>query len=670
MECLCKLVLFFLQDFNKLKFIVLVQCSSLVCMPDLSGAPNLEELDLANCKNLEHVHESIAYLGKLWSLNLSGCSNLQSFPDFPVKNKALLIVYASNSGFKELPVSIENLVSLKRMYLDKCKKLATLPSSIYRLQNLESLQLRGCSKLIKFPKEEDLSEPLTKTGFPRLLSLDLHHCHLPEVEFLENLSCFPCLQELHLSGNNFTNLPKCERLNNLEELYVSDCQQLQEIPKVPRKLRRLHAYNCESLNRMPSNIYDVEEVELYSSWGLDRNGYDFFKLEKFRHQNNCVVVLPGREMPRWLLPNKEGYISFVATRDLYKKIIGVAFCVVFQGEKNPWISFEIVGSVNCKGTEHHRTVHPHERDHVWLEYMESKELWTVDHFSPNDSCRFDVSIRVAGKCLPRAKVIVKKCGFRLMCKPLENDSEVLLQDNQLLDPILLYEVSHEDNPISTKEESSSETKSLQDENMIDFSIEKYRYSSLDPDYRNVRPGREMPKEFILVEDGTISFMASQDLYDRLVGLYLCVVFGVEDGKKEASFNIVPYVNGQRRNELSGTLGPFDMDHVWFQLFTPHKLWGLLEGAVDFGQFGESYLQFSLNIRVEGVSVKKLGYVIQFWQLEDALKVEIEKNRLMDPASLYKDKSSPGNYEEGALGLCSEFLGRGRWRLGTQDASIQ
>ncbi|KAF7848794.1 hypothetical protein BT93_L1555 [Corymbia citriodora subsp. variegata] len=295
--------------------------------------------------------------------------------------------------------------------------------------------------------------------------------------------------------------------------------------------------------------------------------------------------------------------------------------------------------------------------------MASKELWTIDHFSPNDSSHFHISIRVKDYDITSSAMItVKKCGFRLMCKPLENDSEVLLQDNQLLDPALLYEVLHEDNPISTKEESSSETKYLQVRNMIDFSIEV----SLS---LRMCICMEMPKEFVLVEDGTISFMASQDLYDKLVGLYICVVFGVEGGKKEVSFNIVPYINDQRRNKLSGTLDPFDMDHMWFQYFTLPKLWGALEGEVNFGQFGESYLRFSLNIRVVGATVKKLGYVIQSCRLEDALKVEIEKNRLMDVASLYEDDIARPNRAWYKYRLWRIFGMEGS-RLGSQDTSLR
>ncbi|KAL3726042.1 hypothetical protein ACJRO7_030999 [Eucalyptus globulus] len=334
-------------------------------------------------------------------------------------------------------------------------------------------------------------------------------------------------------------------------------------------------------------------------------------------------------MPKWLLPNKEGYISFVASKDLYEKILGVAFCVVFQVLHRSCenIAFEVIGSVNCKAAIHRRHLKFFDLDNVWLEYMELKDLWTVDHFGPNDRTHFRISIRVCNY----HELLVKKCGFRLICKPLENDSEVLLQDDQLLDPALLYKVSYGDNPMSTKEKRF---------HMVDSSIERHHYSSLWCQYGNVSPGREMPKGFVRVEGSTISFKASQDLYNNFIGFFLCVVFDVEDGKKEVSFDIVPCVNGQKRNEVSGTLGSFYTDHTWFQFFRTNALWGLMEGAVDFGQFDESYLIFSLNIRVTGGTVIKLGYVLQSNPLEDALKVEIEKNCLMDPASLFEDGKDP------------------------------
>ncbi|XP_048141363.1 TMV resistance protein N-like isoform X2 [Rhodamnia argentea] len=584
--------------FEKLKFMNLSMCQSLVYMPDLSCTPNLEELNLSWCENLEHAHESVAYHGKLRKLDLGWCSKLQRFPEIPNKNKRLREVILQRTSIEELPASIENLVSLEKMDLHFCKKLAILPSSIYRLQNLLELGLYGCSKLIKFPKEEDSSDPHTKMGFPMLLQLDIKGCHLSEVEFLENFSCFPRLESLDLSGNNFTNVPTCEKLYSLEHLYISDCQQLQEIPKVPEKLRKLKATSCKSLSRIPPNLFDVEDVELCSCHELVRNGLsvnDWFKLEeKFHGKTHRRTVLPGGEMPKWLLPNKEGYISFVVSKDLYKKFLGVAFCFVFRAEGKEVCSFTLNVSVNGnQGTDYYDSFRSSNLDHVYLGYRKTKDMWRGDDFGPNGPSHFHFSIKVDGD--PSSKTIVKKCGFRLICKPLENDLEVLLQDGQLLDPALLYEVGYEDSQMSLEKESSSETGDLQDSqtsteeegsselvykgfDIADFSIEKHRYSHINSRYRNVRPGGEMPKEFVLVEDCAISFMASQDLYDKFLGLVLCVVFGVEDGKKEISFDIVPHVGGQRRNELAGTLGSFDSDHMWIQYLVPYVLWGNVGGS--------------------------------------------------------------------------------------------
>ncbi|XP_048133014.1 disease resistance protein RUN1-like [Rhodamnia argentea] len=643
--------------FGKLKFITLKKCPSLVCMPDLSCTPTLEELDLSGCENLERAHESVAYHEKLWKLDLGGCPKLQRFPDIPNKNKSLRKVYLYGTSIEELPASIENLVSLEGMDLSYCKKLTILPSSIYRLQNLFNPSLNDCSKLIKFPKvEEDSSDPHIKTGFPMLSYLELGRCHLPEVEFLENFSCFPRLKTLNLTRNNFTNVPICEKLYSLECLDISHCEQLQEIPKVPEKLGTLEATGCKSLSRIPSNLFDVEDVELGSCHELVRNGLsvsDWFKLEeKFHGKTWCHVVLPGGEMPKWLLPNKEGYISFVVSKDLYKKFLGVAFCFVFRAEGERRCRFVLHVSVNGKhGTGLRHYFDSFNLDHVYLGYRKTKHMWRGDDIGPNGPSHFHFSIRVDGN--PWSKIIVKKCGFRLICKPLENDLEVLLQDDQLLDSALLSEVGYEDSQTSLEEESSSETEDLQDSqtsteedgsselvykgfDIADFSIEKHRYSSINPSYRNVRPGGEMPKEFVLVGDSTISFMASQDLHDKLLGLVLCVVFGVEDGKKEISFDIVPHVGGQRRNVVAGTLGSFDSDHVWIQYLVPNVLWGMLEGAVDFSQFEESYLQFRLAVRVSGGTVKKVGYLLSCERLEDDLKVVLEDNQLMDLASLREE----------------------------------
>ncbi|XP_030475270.1 disease resistance protein RUN1-like isoform X2 [Syzygium oleosum] len=299
------------KDFKKLKFINFSECQSLVCMPNLDCTPNLEQLDLHGCKNLEHAHTSVACHGNLQLLNLSGCSKLHDlptmlqsknlrhlnleycsklhrFPDVPDEIEGLQVLNLKGTSVEELPTSIENLVSLEEMDLSYCKKLAILPSSIYGLRNLTSLRLEGCSKLIKFPKkEEDSSDPHAKTGFPELKFLNLSECNLSEVDFLENDSCFPFLRNVYLRKNNFTSLPACGQLYKLEQLDVSHCHQLQEILEIPRQLNKLSANNCESLSKIPSDI-DADVVDFSSCHELLRNGFTMNDLFNLELQRTCI----------------------------------------------------------------------------------------------------------------------------------------------------------------------------------------------------------------------------------------------------------------------------------------------------------------------------------------------------------------------------------------------
>ncbi|KAK3444746.1 hypothetical protein EUGRSUZ_A00811 [Eucalyptus grandis] len=173
--------------------------------------------------------------------------------------------------------------------------------------------------------------------------------------------------------------------------------------------------------------------------------------------------------------------------------------------------------------------------------------------------------------------------------------------------------------------------------MADFSVERYRYPTISTYSRDILPGGDMPEEFVLVEGSTISFMVSRDFYDKFMGLALCVVFSVDNGEKEILFDIVPHVNGQRRNRLSGSLGSFDSDHMWIQYLKPNVLWGMLEGAVDFLEFDEDRLRFSLTLSILGGTMKKFGYVLRCKQIDDDLKVVLEDNQLVDPASIYEMK---------------------------------
>ncbi|RVW77855.1 TMV resistance protein N [Vitis vinifera] len=141
--------------------------------PDFSRITNLEELVLDGCTNLCHLHSSLGRLRKLaflsvrnciklrdfpaiyelvslQTLDLSGCSNLQKFPDISQHMPCLSKLYLDGTAITEIPASIAYASELVLLDLTNCKELKFLPSSIAKLTLLRILTLSGCSKLGKF----------------------------------------------------------------------------------------------------------------------------------------------------------------------------------------------------------------------------------------------------------------------------------------------------------------------------------------------------------------------------------------------------------------------------------------------------------------------------------------------------------------------------------------
>ncbi|XP_056158525.1 TMV resistance protein N-like isoform X2 [Syzygium oleosum] len=405
------------KGFQNLKYMNFSYCESLVRMPDLSFTPNLEELYMHNCKSLVEAHESIAYHDKLQvldlreclelsvfpnelksknlrRLHLEKCTKFERFPDIPHKLKGLGELYLQMTAIKELPTSIENLVSLNQMYIQNCKNLEHVPSSIYKLQNLHCLEVSSCTNLIGFPKYEDSADPCMKTGLPKSYSLDLSGCNLSKVEFLENLSCFPVLESLYLQRNNFTSLPtSITKRDHLCQLNVRKCHQLREIPELPPLLISFQADDCESLQKfgdLTSFRHLVRrKLTMANTSPLDqvRPGY--------------LITLPGGEMPEWVLPVEEDSVSFMASEDLYDKFFGFALYIAFgNGDQTKRCPFMLQPHVN--GDPRSYLVPYFERfgsesDHIWLEYFEPFELWQEVDFGQIDGSYAQFSIRLSGE---------------------------------------------------------------------------------------------------------------------------------------------------------------------------------------------------------------------------------------------------------------------------------
>eukprot|EP00258_Populus_trichocarpa_P031009 XP_024447028.1 protein SUPPRESSOR OF npr1-1, CONSTITUTIVE 1 isoform X2 [Populus trichocarpa] len=91
---------------------------------------------------LKELPSSIQFLTRLQSLDMSGCSKLESFPQITVPMESLAELNLSKTGIKELPLSIKDMVCLKKLTLEGTP-IKELPLSIKDMVCLEELTLHG-----------------------------------------------------------------------------------------------------------------------------------------------------------------------------------------------------------------------------------------------------------------------------------------------------------------------------------------------------------------------------------------------------------------------------------------------------------------------------------------------------------------------------------------------
>ncbi|KAG5574245.1 hypothetical protein H5410_054379 [Solanum commersonii] len=183
------------QQLPSLRFLNLRGSKNLKRTPDFKAMPNLEYLDLRECRSLEEVHNSLGCSRKLIGLDLSYCESLE----------------------RELPLSIIHpRAHLRDLHLPGLKNLLSLPSSIYgglpedigSLSSLKELKLSGNNF-------EHLPQSIAQLG--ALQTLDLSHCMR-----LTELPEFP--QQLHTIAADWSNDSICNSLfQNISSLQHDIC---------------------------------------------------------------------------------------------------------------------------------------------------------------------------------------------------------------------------------------------------------------------------------------------------------------------------------------------------------------------------------------------------------------------------------------------------------------
>ncbi|XP_068322115.1 disease resistance protein RPV1-like [Pyrus communis] len=243
---------------TRLKILNLSHSHGLRTTSDLSGLPNLEKLILKDCINLVDVDESIGNLGKLVFLNLKDCKSLM-----------------------KLPKRMSMLGSLEELILTGCSKLGPHDSAtvidlhatsrdMNKLRLLSTLSwtpIRYCW-MWAWPRKTLQSTSFSLASLPRCLgSLNLSYCNVSGVP--NDLCTLSSLKYLNLIGNPILCLPqKIKSLIMLETLLLDNCTNLEMVPELPPRLKRLEAKYCTSLKRLtnlPNLFRSLESL----FWGCE-----------------------------------------------------------------------------------------------------------------------------------------------------------------------------------------------------------------------------------------------------------------------------------------------------------------------------------------------------------------------------------------------------------------
>ncbi|KAJ1385341.1 Leucine-rich repeat domain superfamily [Sesbania bispinosa] len=286
-------------------------------MPDVSAVQNLRELRLDKCKNLIEVHESVGFLKKLAHLSASGCIKLKSFlhrmflpslevldlnlcarlehfPDIVNNMNKPLKIYLINTAIKELPDSIGNLIGLVCIEIPSSTKLKYLPSSLFTLPNVVAFKMGGCSQLRESFRRFAQS-PSAANGC-RAKTLNFGNGGLSDEDLQTILNCFPKLEELIASENNFVSLPACIKESiHLTSLDVSVCKKLQEIPECTN-LRILNVHRCVKLKYISELPSTIQKVDARYCFSLTKETLDMLWYQVSKEIRGLEIVMPQTEI--------------------------------------------------------------------------------------------------------------------------------------------------------------------------------------------------------------------------------------------------------------------------------------------------------------------------------------------------------------------------------------
>ncbi|XP_050209708.2 disease resistance protein RUN1-like [Mercurialis annua] len=277
----------------------------------------LTKLSLKKCTRIKLLPNCTAELKCLKDLNLNGCSQLESLPDNIGKLKCLKYLWLNKcSKLMNLPDGICNLKSLKELSVKRCQHLKELPENLGALESLKRLyasksgikrippSINGLTKLVEFECDGCEGLVLTPfTGLSSLVHLSLQDCGM--IEFPSNISSLISLRALTLNGNNLEMLSTSfKKLSKLQYLDLRNCKRLKCLYDLPSALEYLLLNNCTLLELLPSS---VTKGNMTSLWCLDAT--NCANLD----QNECISIANSMLLRlEILLPRLKSFSNYIS----------------------------------------------------------------------------------------------------------------------------------------------------------------------------------------------------------------------------------------------------------------------------------------------------------------------------------------------------------------------
>lgn len=205
----------FIEYMRELKVLILTNYglhpSKIQSFKLLDSLPNLKKMRLQKVSV-----PSLCRLKKLKKLTLHMCtieSAFENCPNDPLPNLVELhIDYCKD--MEKLPAMICKISSLKKLSITNCHKLSKLPKEIENLKNLEVLRLSFCSDLKKIPD--------SITGLNKLSLLDISGC-IELKQLPENFGALCSLEKLYMRMCSRCELP--DSVKNLQSFKTVICDE-------------------------------------------------------------------------------------------------------------------------------------------------------------------------------------------------------------------------------------------------------------------------------------------------------------------------------------------------------------------------------------------------------------------------------------------------------------